>query len=233
MGTIKKSSSICGVCGSGEICTSSEQQINKDGACENSSRVANITNSSSIDILSNDINGMKIFNNNETLTFGADSCASHANIMSNKSDNCKDGASTKLNDVTLKISNCTDVSVCANCGKSGSNNSMNTCNKCKMVKYCNAACKKKHRSKHKKQCERRVAELMIKNYSNNLHNMKIAQFVSSAYLHYVRVLSISPVVEKLYAVDVFMHLSMITKAIKLIIRSVHFVELQILLQTRS
>ena len=28
-----------------------------------------------------------------------------------------------------------------------------------MVKYCNAACKKKHRTKHKKQCERRVAEL--------------------------------------------------------------------------
>ena len=28
-----------------------------------------------------------------------------------------------------------------------------------MVKYCNAACKKKHRSKHKKACERRVAEL--------------------------------------------------------------------------
>jgi len=29
----------------------------------------------------------------------------------------------------------------------------NVCNKCKMVKYCNAACKKKHRHKHKKQCE--------------------------------------------------------------------------------
>ena len=28
-----------------------------------------------------------------------------------------------------------------------------------MVQYCNAACKKKHRSKHKKACERRVAEL--------------------------------------------------------------------------
>jgi len=27
------------------------------------------------------------------------------------------------------------------------------------VKYCNAACKKKHRTKHKKACERRVAEL--------------------------------------------------------------------------
>jgi len=51
------------------------------------------------------------------------------------------------------------LSICANCGKEGSSDKMNTCNKCKMVKYCNAACKKKHRSKHKKQCERRVAEL--------------------------------------------------------------------------
>ena len=52
------------------------------------------------------------------------------------------------------------VIVCANCGKEGSDITItNTCNKCKMVKYCNAACKKKHRSKHKKACERRVAEL--------------------------------------------------------------------------
>ena len=49
------------------------------------------------------------------------------------------------------------VSACANCGKEGSN--LNICNKCKDVRYCNAACKKKHRSKHKKDCERRVAEL--------------------------------------------------------------------------
>lgn len=49
-------------------------------------------------------------------------------------------------------------SVCANCGKEGSDVT-NTCNKCKSVKYCNAACKKKHRTKHKKACERRVAEL--------------------------------------------------------------------------
>ena len=28
-----------------------------------------------------------------------------------------------------------------------------------LVKYCNAACKKKHRKKHKKACERRVAEM--------------------------------------------------------------------------
>ena len=49
------------------------------------------------------------------------------------------------------------VSTCANCGKEGSN--LNICNKCKEATYCNAACKKKHRSKHKKECERRVAEL--------------------------------------------------------------------------
>ena len=50
-----------------------------------------------------------------------------------------------------------EVAVCANCGKEGSD--LNNCNKCKEATYCNAACKKKHRSKHKKQCERRVAEM--------------------------------------------------------------------------
>ena len=50
------------------------------------------------------------------------------------------------------------MTICANCGKEGSN--PNTCNKCDLaVRYCNAACKKKHRSKHKQDCERRVAEL--------------------------------------------------------------------------
>ena len=43
--------------------------------------------------------------------------------------------------------------------KGNNNDNMNTCNKCKMVKYCNAACKKKHRKKHKNVCERRVAEM--------------------------------------------------------------------------
>jgi len=50
------------------------------------------------------------------------------------------------------------ISVCANCGKEGSDIN-NICNKCKQVNYCNAACKKKHRHKHKADCERRVAEL--------------------------------------------------------------------------
>ena len=51
----------------------------------------------------------------------------------------------------------TSTTNCAACGKEGGN--LNTCNKCHLVKYCNAACKKKHRSKHKKACEKRVAEL--------------------------------------------------------------------------
>ena len=50
-----------------------------------------------------------------------------------------------------------DNDTCANCGKEGGN--LNTCKRCKVVKYCNAACKKKHRSKHKKKCDRRVAEM--------------------------------------------------------------------------
>ena len=51
------------------------------------------------------------------------------------------------------------ASTCAACGKEGEEGSMNICNKCKMVHYCNVACKKKHKSKHKKKCDRRVAEL--------------------------------------------------------------------------
>jgi len=52
-----------------------------------------------------------------------------------------------------------NMSVCASCGKEGNSDDMNTCNKCQLVKYCNAACKKKHRTKHKKKCDRLVAEL--------------------------------------------------------------------------
>ena len=51
------------------------------------------------------------------------------------------------------------ATVCANCGKEGDGDSMNSCNKCDLVQYCTAACKKKHRHKHKKECEGRVAEL--------------------------------------------------------------------------
>ena len=85
---------------------------------------------------------------------------------------CNDGASKSKDDgvceVVDKLHNmrtsddnkdCVITNKCANCGKEGNSNDMNTCNRCKMVKYCNATCKKKHRSKHKKKCDRRVAEM--------------------------------------------------------------------------
>ena len=63
----------------------------------------------------------------------------------------------QVEDLSINIEN-DMLTTCANCGKEGKN--PNTCNKCDLaVQYCNAACKKKHRSKHKKDCERRVAEL--------------------------------------------------------------------------
>jgi len=83
-------------------------------------------------------------------------------------NSCKDSASKsnyddgvcEVNDIlhNMRMDDKDIIPVCANCGKEG-DDVKNTCNKCKQVKYCNATCKKKHRSKHKKACERRVAEL--------------------------------------------------------------------------
>ena len=88
--------------------------------------------------------------------------------MSTSNKICNDGASKlnddvcEMNDMLHNMSTAADdnnnVPVCANCGKEGRDVN-NTCNKCKSVMYCNAACKKKHRSKHKKACNKRVAEL--------------------------------------------------------------------------
>ena len=70
------------------------------------------------------------------------------------------GSGNQLNNEEKEaVTNINSVAICANCGKEGDGDNMNTCNKCDLVKYCNAACKKKHKSKHKKKCERRVAEL--------------------------------------------------------------------------
>jgi len=64
-----------------------------------------------------------------------------------------DSITEGINSVTLLD----DKSICANCGKEG-NDVNNVCNKCKMVKYCNAACKKKHRHKHKKDCDEHLRQ---------------------------------------------------------------------------
>jgi len=82
-------------------------------------------------------------------------------ITSNKKE-CISCEQNNVNNITEDLNSIAildDTSVCASCGKEGISDNMNTCNKCQSVKYCNAACKKKHRTKHKKACERRVAEL--------------------------------------------------------------------------
>ena len=80
-------------------------------------------------------------------------------IMSTDTTDIASEHTTCTNELKNMHTKCTEeeVDACASCGKEGSN--LNTCNKCKDAKYCNAACKKKHRSKHKKKCERCVAEL--------------------------------------------------------------------------
>ena len=50
--------------------------------------------------------------------------------------------------------------VCANCGKGEESSvSLKACTACKLVKYCNRECQIAHRSKHKKACKKRAAEL--------------------------------------------------------------------------
>jgi len=103
---------------------------------------------------------MNISNNNTTTReVGTDSTISPG---TSKSDSYKNSSSSKSNegvcDVNDKLQNMSteddsnNVSVCANCGKEGEDVN-NICNKCKQVTYCNATCKKKHRHKHKKDCE--------------------------------------------------------------------------------
>ena len=65
------------------------------------------------------------------------------------------------------------MDVCANCGKE--DGVLNTCNKCMVTSYCNASCKKKHKSKHKHDCSEHIrrdhkkACEEQKHYLNNLH----------------------------------------------------------------
>ena len=49
---------------------------------------------------------------------------------------------------------------CAGCGKAeGDGITLKRCNGCYLVRYCGTDCQKKHRSKHRKECKKRAAEL--------------------------------------------------------------------------
>ena len=76
----------------------------------------------------------------------------------NESNNNEEKEAITTSTDTENKNTTTILLFCANCGKEGGDN-MNSCNKCDLVVYCNAACKKKHRSRHKKKCEKRAAEL--------------------------------------------------------------------------
>ena len=95
-------------------------------------------------------------------TTGDDTASGSEEITSSKKE-CTSCEQNNIDTITKGIDSVVldsiTLSMCAACGKKSNSNDMNTCNKCKSVKYCNAACKKKHRKKHKKACERRVAEL--------------------------------------------------------------------------
>ena len=51
----------------------------------------------------------------------------------------------QIEDLSVKDNNM--LTICANCGKEGTDR--NVCNKCDLAVYCNAACKKKHRSRRR------------------------------------------------------------------------------------
>jgi len=79
-----------------------------------------------------------------------------------------DDSLCELEEKLQNMSTADNISICANCGKEGANN---ICNKCQSVKYCNAACKKKHRHKHKKDCEEYVR--LAAEHNAKLHDEKL------------------------------------------------------------
>ena len=79
--------------------------------------------------------------------------------MSSSTDNDAEKLTLQIEGLSIENDVGVKIVICAACGKEGEEVGMNICNKCKMVHYCNVTCKKKHKSKHKKKCERRATEL--------------------------------------------------------------------------
>jgi len=77
----------------------------------------------------------------------------------NKDDTSNDDDSGEVNDMFRNMKTVGEeenLSACTNCGKD-SREVVNICNKCNSVMYCNAACQKKHRYKHKKACREHLS----------------------------------------------------------------------------
>ena len=53
-----------------------------------------------------------------------------------------------------------DTSMCASCGiAEGDDVKLKNCTACHLVKYCGVKCQREHRSKHKRECKKRAAEI--------------------------------------------------------------------------
>jgi len=72
-----------------------------------------------------------------------------------------DSVTEDLNNMAVVDNNdTTTLSICANCCKEeDDDNNLKFCGACKLVKYCSAACQTAHRSKHKRECKKRAAEI--------------------------------------------------------------------------
>ena len=102
-----------------------------------------------------------------------------------------------------------------------------------MVKYCNRECQIAHRPQHKKECRKRAAKLYdVELFKQPPPAEDSVRYVFYECQHYILEGFTWHVVERLFAVDVFMHRCMMTKAMKLIIKSVRSVELRTQLQMR-
>jgi hypothetical protein len=88
-----------------------------------------------------------VYIQNMSSTAGNDNNDQHGGsgeVLSSKKE-CTPCEQNSINNIIEGINSMgvSDMSTCANCGKEGNSVDMNICNKCKMVKYCNAACKKR------------------------------------------------------------------------------------------
>jgi len=136
----------------------------------NYDNIINATSSSSgttaVDGISNDIGRMDISNDDGDVSridisdgeggkiHNKKKCTSCEQKVENIKTNNISHANVDIDMVSEDVGSDIDAKeTCANCGKDGASN---VCNKCKLVKYCNAVCKKKHKKKHKKECEEYV-----------------------------------------------------------------------------
>lgn len=131
--------------------------------------------------------------------------------------------------------------VCANCGKEGDN--LKSCTACKLVKYCNRECQIAHRPQHKKECRKRAVELhdekLFKQPPSQYEDCPIC-FLSMPTLHtgskYYKCCGKHICSGCGHAVSTRDSDGVVIKdnqeVIKLIMKSVRFVELHVLFQLR-